>query len=46
MEPALSSTILKFPHFFPASLQAKTAGISKWSMTRLVPSLKPKTKYL
>ena len=28
MEPALSLTILKFRLFFPASLQAKTAGIS------------------
>ena len=28
MEPALSPTILKFSHFFPATLQAKTAGIS------------------
>ena len=46
MEPALSSTILKFPHFFPASLQAKTVGISKLLMIRLVPSFKLKTKYL
>ena len=46
MEPALSSTILKFLHFFPASLQAKTAGISKLLMIRLVPSFKLKTKYL
>ena len=29
MEPALSSTSFEFPHFFPGSLQAKTAGISK-----------------
>ena len=29
MEPALSSAILKFPHFLLASLQAKTAVISK-----------------
>ena len=46
MVPALSSTVLKFPHFFPASLQAKTAGISKLLMIRLVPSFKLKTKYL
>ena len=37
---------LKFPYFFPASLQAKTAGISKWLMIRLVPSFKLKTKNL
>ena len=43
MEPALSSTILKFSHFFPASLQAKIARISKSLMIRLVPL---KTKYL
>jgi len=29
MEPAPSSTVLKFPLFFHASLQAKTAGIPK-----------------
>ena len=46
MEPALSSTFLKFPHFFPASLQAKTAGISKKLMIRLVPSFRLKTKHL
>ena len=46
MEPALSSTILKFPQFFPASLQAKIAEISKWLMIWLVPSFQLKTKYL
>ena len=46
MELALSSTFLKSPHFFPASLQAKTAGISKLLMIRLIPSFKLKTKYL
>ena len=46
MEPALSLTILKFPHFFPASLQAKTAGISKSLMIWLVPSFKLKTEHL
>ena len=46
MELALSSTILKFPPFFPASLQAKEVGISKLLMIRLVPSFKLKTKYL
>ena len=46
MEPALSSTILKFLLFFLASMQAKTAGISKLLMIRLVPSFKLKTKYL
>ena len=40
------SRILKSPHFFPASLQAKTAGISKLLMIRLVPSFKLKMKYL
>ena len=43
MGPALSSTILKFLHFFPASLQAKTAVISKLLMIRLVLSFKLKT---
>ena len=38
--------VLKFPQFLPASLQAKTAGISKLLMIRLVPSFKLKTKYL
>jgi len=46
MEPALSSTNLRFPHFFPASLQAKTAGISNWLMMGLVPSFKLRTKHL
>ena len=46
MEPALSSTVLKFPHFFPTSLQAKKAGFQNWLMIRLVPSFKLKTKYL
>ena len=34
VEPAVSSTILKFPHIFPASLQAKTVGISKFQLKR------------
>ena len=46
MDQALSLAILKFLHFFPASLQAKTAGISKLLMIRLIPSFKLKTKYL
>ena len=46
MEPAQSSTILKFLHFFPASLQAEWAEISKSLMIRLVPSFKLKTKHL
>ena len=46
MEPASSSSDLKFPHFFPASLQEKTAAISKLLMIRLVPSFKLKIKYL
>ena len=46
MEPALSSTILKFPLFLPASLEEKSAGISKWWMIRPVPSFKLKTKHL
>ena len=46
MEPALSSTILKFPLFLPASWQEKSVGISKLLMIRLVPSFKLKTKYL
>ena len=46
MEPVLLSTILKFLHFFPTSLQAKTTGISKLLMIRMVPSFKQATKYI
>ena len=46
MKPALSSTSFEISALFPASLQAKTAGISKLLMIRLVPSFKLKTKYL
>ena len=38
--------VLKFPHFFHASLQTKTAGISKLMMVRLILSFKLKIKYL
>jgi len=36
----------EIPALFPASLQAKTAGISNLFIIRLVPSFKLKTKYL
>ena len=47
MEPAYYLPVLKFLHFFLASLQAKTAGISKLvDDIKLVPSFKLQTKYL
>ena len=46
LDQSYHQPVLKFPHFFPASLPAKTAGISKLLMIRLVTYFKLKTKYL
>jgi len=37
--------VLKFPHFFPASLQAKTAGISKLVDDEAISILQTKNKF-
>ena len=46
MEPALSSTILKFPFFFACKLAGKKCGNFKMIDHMLVPSFKLKTKHL